>query len=65
MDDVKALPGGVLQRIETLASVRLEKNNWAEAQHLTREERPEAASLAGAKDALDYLGMLLSGETKT
>jgi hypothetical protein len=38
MDDLKALNDVVLERIETLAKVRLEKLNWGEANKLTQSE---------------------------
>jgi hypothetical protein len=65
MDDLKALRGVVLERIETLASVRLERINWEEANNLTPGELVHAAYLDGARDALAYLEMLLSREAQT
>jgi hypothetical protein len=59
MDDLKALREVVLERVETLAKVRLEKVNWEEANKLTPRDLVEAAYIDGARDALTYLGTLL------
>jgi hypothetical protein len=41
---------------------RLEKVNWEEVEQLTTRDLVDAAYLDGARDALDFLGMLLEGE---
>lgn len=64
MDDLKALKLVVLERIETLTKVRLKKINWEEVMQLTPRDRVEAAYFDGARDALAYLEMLISGEAQ-
>jgi hypothetical protein len=64
MDDLKALKEIVMERVETLANVRLEKMDWEEVKELTPRDLVEAAYLDGARDALDYLGMLLDGNVQ-
>ena len=61
MDDLKALREVVLERIGTLAEVRLQKVAWSIASELSVQDLLTAAYVDGARDAMDYLGMLLEG----
>ena len=64
MDDLKALKEVILERVETLAEVRLQKVDWESASSLSLQDLLSAAYTDGARDALDYLGMMLEGEVE-
>lgn len=64
MEDLKALREVVLERVGTLAGVRLQKVDWAVASELSLQDLLTAAYVDGARDAMDYLGMLLEGEVE-
>ena len=64
MDDLKALKDVVLERVGTLAEQRLQKVDWQNASELSLQDLLSAAYVDGARDALDYLGMMLSGEVE-
>ena len=64
MDDLKALKDVVLERVATLAEQRLQKMDWRSASELSLQDLLSAAYIDGARDALDYLGMMLEGEVE-
>ena len=64
MDNLKVLKNVVLERIETLAQVRLKGVDWDTASELSLQALLTAAYVDGARDVMDYLGMLLEGEVE-
>ena len=64
MDDLRALKEVVMERVETLAEQRLRKVDWTAASELSLQALLSAAYVDGARDALDYLGMMLEGEVE-
>jgi hypothetical protein len=64
VEDLKELARVVAERAETLAAVRLQKVDWTIASELSLQELIKSAYLDGARDAMDYLAMVLEGEAE-
>ncbi len=64
MEDLKELARVVAERAETLAAIRLQKVDWTTASELSLQELVRSAYLDGARDAMDYLAMVLEGEAE-
>jgi uncharacterized protein YnzC (UPF0291/DUF896 family) len=64
VEDLKELARVVAERAETLAAIRLQKVDWTTASELSLQELVRSAYLDGARDAMDYLAMVLEGEAE-